>query len=256
MHAGERGGITNHRLPSSAEALAIADTLLRTRYAGASFAYVAGSIMRGQGTYLSDIDLVVIHDHLDAAYRESFVAQGIPVEAFVHDRQTLAWFVDADVNRGRPCMLNMIVEGVIIGPAPEPAERLRQGVSERLAKGPPPLTLAALDALRYEITDAIDDLRGIRPASEMISIGAALHAKLVELALRGRGRWYGTGKRAPRLLSELDQSLADRFDDAFRVLFVSADAEPVIRLAEDELAPHGGFLFDGDCRRAPLSCRA
>lgn len=56
--------------PSPDEALAIAESIFRSRYEGASFAYVAGSIMRGQGTYLSDIDLVVIYDQLEAARRE------------------------------------------------------------------------------------------------------------------------------------------------------------------------------------------
>ncbi|SDI40736.1 hypothetical protein SAMN05216588_11665 [Pseudomonas flavescens] len=91
--------MSNQLLPCPATALVIANQLLRTRYAGASFAYVAGSIMRGQGTYLSDIDLVVIYDCLEAARRESFMADGVPVEAFVHDRQTLGWFIDADVGR-------------------------------------------------------------------------------------------------------------------------------------------------------------
>lgn len=236
-------------------ALEIANGVLRTRYPDAAFAYVAGSIMRGEGTYLSDIDLVVIYDQLDAARRESFMSEGVPVEAFVHDLGTLAWFINEDANRGRPSMLNMVAEGVVIGPAPTHAERLRREVSERLEKGPLPLSTAALNTLRYEITDALDDLRGHRPPGEMLAIGAMLHGRLVELALRGRGRWYGTGKWAPRLLSEVCRPLADQFDEAFRALFTSAKVEAVIALAEQELAPHGGPLFDGDCREAPVSWR-
>lgn len=241
--------------PTPAEALAIADTVLRTRYPDAAFAFVAGSIMRGQGTWLSDIDLVVVHAHLEAARRESFVAQGVPVEAFVHDQQTLKWFINEDAKRGRPSMLNMVVEGVLIGHVTDTAHALRQYAADRLDSGPAPLSSEALNALRYEITDAIDDLRGVRPASEIMAIGAQLHARLVELALRGRSRWYGSGKWAPRLLNEADPALATRFDDAFRALFVSGSAELLIQLAESELAPHGGFLFDGDCRSAPASWR-
>lgn len=246
------------RLPhqTAAQALAVAEQVLRVRYAGASFAYVAGSIIRGQGTYLSDIDLVILYDHLQAARRESFVFDGVPVEAFVHDQATLAWFINEDVRRGRPSTLNMIAEGKVIGPAPEAAEPLRQAVTGRLAEGPPPLSTAALNGLRYEITDAIDDLRGERSASEVLAIGALLHPKLVELALRGRGRWYGTGKWAPRLLEEVSRSLTDQFDAAFQRLFVSGDARAVIALAEQELAPHGGPLFDGDQRPAPAEWRA
>ncbi|WP_455924674.1 hypothetical protein [Pseudomonas putida] len=245
----------NPGYPSPPEALAMASTLLLTRYPGASCAFVAGSIMRGQGTYLSDIDLVVVYDHVEAARRESFVMHGVPVEAFVHDQETLAWFINEDVKRGRPSLLNMVAEGVVIGPASELAHRLRQNVAGRLAEGPARLTPAALNALRYEITDAVDDLRGDRPVSEIMAIGAMLHAKVVELALRGRGRWYGTGKWAPRLLSEADPALAAQFNEAFRALFTMGKVEPLVALTEAELAPHGGFLFDGDCRIAPASWR-
>jgi len=245
----------DRRCPSPAEALAIAEDLLRSRYADAAYAFVAGSIMRGQGTWLSDIDLVVVHPHLEAARRESFMVQGVPVEAFVHDRQTLAWFINEDASRGRPSLLNMVAEGVVIGPAPDSAQEVREQVAERLALGPEPLSAAALNTLRYEITDAVDDLRGDRPTSEFRSIAAMLHSRLVELALRGRGRWYGIGKWAPRLLSEVDPALAKRFDDAFQMLFVAGQTGPLIALAEDELSPHGGALFDGDCRVAPASWR-
>ncbi|MCO8171533.1 nucleotidyltransferase domain-containing protein [Pseudomonas sp. 21LCFQ02] len=239
------------RCPSPTEALAIAQHILDSRYPEAAYAFVAGSIMRGQGTYLSDIDLVVIYPRLAAGRRESFIDRGVPVEAFVHDPGTLVWFIDADVKRGRPSLLNMIKEGLLIGPAQEAAELLRSEVIQRLAQGPEPLSADALNVLRYEITDAIDDLRGERSASEILAIGAMLYPKLVELALRGRGRWYGTGKWAPRLLAEVNAELAQRFDEAFRRLFAEADTQTVIELAEGELAPHGGLLFEGDRRVAP-----
>lgn len=76
--------------PTPTEALSIAETIVRTRYGGAAFAYAAGSIIRGEGTYLSDIDLVVVFDQIDAARRESFIIDGIPIEAFVHDPERWA----------------------------------------------------------------------------------------------------------------------------------------------------------------------
>lgn len=77
----------------------------------------------------------------------------------------------------------------------------------------------------------------------------------MELALRERGRWSDAGKWGPRLLGEFDVNLASRFDSAFKVLFTTGHAGPVIALVEAELAPHGGWLFDGDCRLAPSSWR-
>ncbi|MET3695074.1 nucleotidyltransferase domain-containing protein [Methylobacterium goesingense] len=241
--------------PSPAEALLIAEAVFRANYADAAFAYVAGSIMRGQGTFGSDIDLVVTFDSLEAARRESFVFDSVPVEAFVHDPGTLAWFIDDDVSRGRPSILNMIAEGRAIGRALDRAEILRKAVSTRLSLGPPALTRSALDTLRYEITDMIDDLRGDRTMFEMLAVGATLYPKLAELALRGRNRWNGSGKWTPRLLAGVDEALNDRFDAAFRALFATGTVDPVIALGEAELAHHGGPLFGGDCRTAAASWR-
>ncbi|MCW0450953.1 nucleotidyltransferase domain-containing protein [Xanthomonas sacchari] len=245
-----------HVLPTPAQALAIAQSLLSTRYADAAFGFAAGSILRGEGTHLSDLDLVVVYERLPAARRESFLADGMPVEAFVHDPGTLAWFVDEDAARGRPSLLHMIAEGTLVGTATESARSLQGRVAARLQAGPPPLTQAQRDALRYEITDLVDDLCGERSAAEILAIGALLHPRLAELALRGRGHWYGSGKWVPRLLARMDSALGQRFDQAFAALFANADCAPVLALAQQELAVHGGRLFDGDCRIAPADWRA
>lgn len=242
--------------PTPSEALAVAQAVFASRYAGAAFAFAAGSIMRGEGTRLSDLDLVVIYDRLEAAWRESFIAEGIPVEAFVHDHETLGWFIETDIAQGNPSLLHMIAEGVVIGDARGRAAALQRDVARRLAEGPPRLPPARLNVLRYEITDAIDDLRGERSPAEILAIGAMLYPRLVELALRRRGRWNGTGKWGPRRLAEADAGLTGRCDAAFRALFAAGACEEVIALAEEELAPHGGRLFDGDYRRASPLCRA
>ncbi|WP_254458585.1 nucleotidyltransferase domain-containing protein [Xanthomonas sacchari] len=242
-------------LPTPAQALAIAQSLLSARYAGAAFGFAAGSILRGAGTHLSDIDLVVVYDSLPAAHRESFLAEGVPVEAFVHDPGTLAWFLDDDAARGRPSLLHMIAEGTIVGTATDAARALQGQVAARLQAGPTPLTPAQRDALRYEITDLIDDLCGERSAAEIVAIGALLHQRLAELALRGRGHWYGSGKWVPRLLARMDPALGARFDQAFAALFANTDCTPVLALAQQELAMHGGRLFDGDRRTAPADWR-
>ncbi|UKE46074.1 MULTISPECIES: nucleotidyltransferase domain-containing protein [Xanthomonas translucens group] len=242
-------------LPSPTQALAIARTVLASRYADAAYAFAAGSILRGEGTHGSDIDLVVVYDRLPAARREAFVAQGVPIEAFVHDQGTLAWFVDDDVARGRPSLPHMIAEGSILGAAVERAQAMQRNASERLRAGPPPLSPAQLQALRYEITDLVDDLQGERSAAQIVAIGATLYPRLVELALRGRGCWHGTGKWAPRLLARADADLAARFEHAFAALFATSACAPAIALALQEMAPHGGRLFDGDCRTAPAHWR-
>jgi len=71
----------------------IAKEIFESKYPEAKVIFLAGSIVRGEGTPYSDLDLVVIFDKLPAAYRESFYSQGLPVEAFVHDPETLNYFL-------------------------------------------------------------------------------------------------------------------------------------------------------------------
>ncbi|HEY3814344.1 MAG TPA: nucleotidyltransferase domain-containing protein [Caulobacteraceae bacterium] len=241
--------------PTPADALRIAKIAVAARYDGAAYAFAAGSIMRGEGTRLSDIDLVVVYDRLDAARREAFMAENIPVEAFIHDPETLAWFIDEDVRTGCPVLLDMIVHGVVIGDAEGSAKTLQEDMARQLDEGPPALTRDALDALRYQITDTINDLRGERSDREIMAIGAVLYPSLVELTLRGRGNWNGTGKWAARLLAAADSDLAAQFHQAFGKLFTSGASDGVIELAEQVLERHGGPLFTGYRRVAPATWR-
>lgn len=67
------------------QALVIANHVFAARFQGASCAFVAGSIMRGEGTPSSDIDLVVVFDHLDAA-RCCAKFSSLPAQAFERRR--------------------------------------------------------------------------------------------------------------------------------------------------------------------------
>jgi predicted nucleotidyltransferase len=63
----------------------VAKEILESKYPDASAMFLAGSIVRGESTSYSDLDLVVIFDKLPTAHRESFYSQGFPIEAFIHD---------------------------------------------------------------------------------------------------------------------------------------------------------------------------
>jgi hypothetical protein len=89
----------------------------------------------------------------------------------------------------------------------------------------------------------------------LLAIGAALHQRLADLMLLGRGHWTGSGKWIPRLLAALDESLSRDFDEAFRCLLAEGRADLLIAFAEAELGRHGGALFEGDRREAPVDAR-
>ncbi len=48
----------------------ITNEILASKYSAARVIFLAGSVVRGEGTAYSDLDLVVIFDKLPAAYRE------------------------------------------------------------------------------------------------------------------------------------------------------------------------------------------
>jgi hypothetical protein len=235
-------------------ALAVARRCVASRFAEAAFVYVAGSLMRGDGTAFSDIDLVVVFPSLERAWRESFTEDGFPVEAFVHDEQTLAHYLHADAESGCPVMVTMVATGSIVGLDFDSARIVQARAASMLAAGPKPLAGASYDMLRYHVTDLADDLRGSRPPEEVAAIAAQLYQKLADLILLGRGAWAGRGKWAPRLMRALDAQLAAEFEGAFR-LAAGGDAARLLALADRELALHGGRYFEGFRQEAPLEAR-
>lgn len=235
-------------------ALAAADRCLAARFTGAAFAYVAGSIMRGEGTAYSDIDLVVVFPSLERAWREAFMQDGFPVEAFIHDRQTLAYYLHADAESGYPVMIDMVATGAILGADIDTARAIQAQAARMLAAGPKPLAGPSGDMLLYQVTDLADDLRGTRPPQEVAAIAAQLHQKLADLILLGHGEWSGRGKWAPRRLRKLNAQLATEFEAAF-VLAAESNGVRLLALADRALAMHGGRCFQGFKQNAPIEAR-
>lgn len=220
------------------------------RYAGARALFLAGSVMRGEATATSDLDIVVVYERLPHARRESFVFGGWPVEAFVHDPETLEHFVEVDRRRGVPALLRMVLEGVEV---PEPGEfsrALKRRASEIYDEGPPLWDEAELLLMRYRLTDWVDDIREPRAPEELVGTGAYLYNDVADFFLRSRGLWAAHSKTIPRRLREVDEAFAEEFRAAFEALFAEKRQAPVIALVERMLAPHGGLVFDGFARDA------
>jgi predicted nucleotidyltransferase len=90
-----------YRVVRRESAIDAARKVARTRYPDAVLLLVAGSIVRGEGTPHSDLDLVVVYPKIEAAFRESFVFDGLPVDTLVHDPETLHYFfVDVEPSGG------------------------------------------------------------------------------------------------------------------------------------------------------------
>lgn len=236
--------------------VAVADTIRRDRYPDAGVVLAAGSIVRGEATAFSDLDLVVVYAEVPCAYRESFRFAGYPVEAFVHDPATLEYFfLDVDRPSGIPSLPQMVVEGIEIPGPTTLSRRVKQRAAAVIEAGPPALDAETERRMRYFVCDALDDLRAPRSRDELVAAGARLYECLADYHLRRLGRWSAKGKGIPRVLQQTDPALGAAYGEAFAVLFAEGDPGPVVRLAEDLLQQAGGPLFDGFKAEAPAAWR-
>ena len=234
----------------------VATEILESKYPDARVLFLAGSIVRGQGTPHSDLDLVVIFDKLPNAYRESFHFQGFPVEAFVHDPETLNYFLfELDRPSGIPSLAQMILEGIELPEPSEVSQSLKQLAASVMEAGPPVLSDEEVLKLRYNLTGLADDVRQPRSGDELLASGAELYQALADYYFRSNNRWSAKGKAIPRILKLTDVDLCSRFCSSFDELFSHGQSGKVIALVEELLETSGGFLFDGHRLEAPLDHR-
>ena len=238
------------------DVLDAAHAIRSQRYSEAAVVFAAGSLVRGEGTAYSDLDLVVVYSSLPCAYRESFTFRKLPVEAFVHDPETLEYFsVEMDRAAGIPALPQMVVEGREIPNSTDLSRMLKARAAALINAGPPPLDSESERRRRYTVTDLVDDVREWRSTEELMATGSRLFEELADYYLRSIGHWSARGKAVPRALQRADPALCTRYCRAFESLFHHREVGPVIRLTEELLEPQGGLLFDGYRSDAPASWR-
>ena len=236
--------------------LFVTKELFETRYQGADAIFVTGSVIRGEATAHSDLDLVVLFPKVERAYRESFFHKGWPVEAFIHDPMTLRYFFNhVDKNLGRATLAEMVAEGHE-QPGPTDLTRTMKGLAQAaLREGPPALSEEDLADRRYHISEILDDMREPRNRQELVASATLLYNELADFYFRTRRGWTGTGKNLMKRMRRTDLAFARKFSDAFDDVFSNGNSIKVIALTEEMLAPHGGLLFEGYHRFVPVDWR-
>ena len=225
------------------------------RYPDSEVIFLSGSIIRGESTSTSDLDLVVIFRQLENAYRESFRFGNWPVEAFVHDPETLNYFFQMDRASGVPSLPNMVSEGLEVPGASDFSYSMKALARSVLAEGPPRWKEREINNSRYTITDILDDLYEPRSRAEQIASATVLFDQLANHFLRSQQLWAAKGKTIPRRLREVDFEFAIQFEESFQELFSTGNATQVIALAEKVLERSGGRLFEGYKLNAPSNWR-
>lgn len=226
--------------------------LVQERYPKAQAVFLAGSIPQKQGTATSDLDVVIIFDRLPNAYREAFIYDGWPIDAFIHDLETLAYFFErVDLPSFAPALPNMVAYGIQIPQKTPLGDKLQQKALQ-LLKSPPKVDPQELTTRRFLMTDLIDDLRAASNDHEKMTTVFRLYEKLAEFYLLAHYQWIGSGKQLARKLADFNEEKAKQFCSVFQN---PHDAEKIIAFAEDLLKPYGGLLWDGFRSEAPASYR-
>ncbi len=76
--------------------LNIAEEIVKEKYPNCHGALMAGSIVRGEGTATSDIDLIIYDKSIFSAYRTSFYYRDVPIEVFVHNENSFDYYFNQD----------------------------------------------------------------------------------------------------------------------------------------------------------------
>ncbi len=221
-----------------------AKLFINTNFPTCDAAILAGSVVRGEATDTSDLDIIVFDNRIKTSYRESITAYDWPIEVFVHSFVSYKHYWNLDIGSGRPSKPRMIAEGWIIKDH-ESLMKIRTEADDVLKKGPAPWTKETINMKRYFITDLLDDLIGSEKRSETIYIANTLVEHLHVFVLRVNQQWIGSSKWIDRALRHWDVNIANQFILALEDIYLKNDKATLISLTENILSPYGGLFFSG-----------
>ena len=207
-------------------------------------ALLAGSVVRGEETDTSDLDIVIFDETVPSSYRESLIEFNWPIEVFVHNTSSYKSFFESDRERTRPSLPRMVSEGIILKDDGV-IEIIRKEAIDLLKEGPEEWSEITLQIKRYFLTDTLDDFIGCNKRGEEIFIANALAELVSEFVLRSNRHWIGTSKWIVRSLRAYDEDYTIQFVEAFETYYTTGDKEKVIHLVEAAMEPFGGRLLEG-----------
>jgi len=233
-----RGGNSLRGNPTDA-----ANQFIRKYFPKCDVAFLAGSVLRGEGTDSSDLDIVVIDPNYEP-YRESFVEHDWKIECFVHNHESVTTQFSSDKEKGRPILASMIFEGLVIKDQGD-ASLYKEKARLLIERGPAPLTKDFIQASRYYIFDLLDDFIDSENEHEALLTLNTLSVQLAEFILRSNGQWTGRGKTLTRALHRYDSALAGQYFHALDCYYRNRDKEAMKQFVHQIYAPIGGPLFAG-----------
>ena len=234
------------------EPLVVAEHFIRQYFPNCLGAILAGSLVRGEGTSTSDLDIVIFDENVHSSYRESFFFEEWPVELFVHNMNSYKHFFELDCERAKPSLPKMIAEGLVIK-GQGALTSIQEEARLLLSNGPSEWSKATITIKRYFLTDVLDDFIGCTNSQEELYVAHSLFDLASEFVLRTNRQWTGTSKWGYRALKQFDESFANKFTEAFDAYYKHGEKEKIVEIVEEVLQPYGGRLFEGFSLGKPSS---
>ncbi|MDO6848087.1 nucleotidyltransferase domain-containing protein [Priestia megaterium] len=226
------------------EPLQAATQFIFKHYPHCQGALLAGSVVRGEATHTSDLDIVIFDENFTSSFRESLIEFGWAIEVFAHSLTSYQAFFKSDCKRARPSLPRMISEGIILVDKGV-VQSIKEEANHLLEKGPEKWSEETIKLKRYFISDALDDLIGSSNTGESLFIVNTLAYITHEFVLRTNGYWIGDSKWIVRSLNNYNEGFSKEFVEAFEIFYKTGSKDKVIQLVDKVLEPHGGRLFEG-----------
>lgn len=227
--------------------LEAAQRFISTHFPRCQAALLAGSVVRGEATETSDLDIIVFDDTLVSSYRESFIEDGWHIELFAHNLMSYHAFFEQDCRRAIPSLPRMVTEGIVLKDT-EIVEEIKQEARALLDSGPEPWSDETIELKRYFLTDALEDLIGCNTRAEGLFIASTLATLVCEFILRTNRQWTGSSKWTYRALDRYDAQAARELVTALEAYYQTNEPDALIRYVDETLSPFGGRVFAGYSR--------
>lgn len=223
--------------------------LVRKYFPEADAAFLGGSVAAGTATPTSDFDIAVLRPTGHETFRDTTREDGRLVEWFAHTPETVDRFLDPSDRRA--IMASIYGHGVVLLNKGGAADDMAARAQAILAAGPPRRDAQDLEALRYSLTNAYDDLTDAKNDREQLAIACCVGEIAANLLCELRGAWTARGKWLPRRVYEADEVLGPRLTTAWLALARTGDATQLLDVVGALLDEAGGPLREGFRRTAP-----
>lgn len=189
----------------------------------------SGTIIRGNPSPSSDLDLYVLHRAPERQRVQRFFG-GVPAEIFVNPPARVERSFESDRRDGRLITAHLLATGFVVYDADPVVEQLRARAAQVLDSPPEP-SPEKLIRERYAVSTGLEDAEDV--AEVDADLCAALLCRVVERAVEYRfwtaRRWQPRYKDTFSALETLDSGLAA----CVRAFYQTADPADRLRLARE-----------------------